>query len=92
MQTDVQGWPIAPERGRYIGFVYDKSTVNEGCLTRGGDNIELSSLYQWKKRVYQDELNEFNKHVYSWKTYSFGKVISIEGTQDLAKYLELNKK
>ena len=47
MQYNATGWPIAPERGRYIGFV-----------SVGKPNIDRT-VYQ-RFRVYEDELQYFN--------------------------------
>ena len=61
MQTNENGWPIAPERGRYIGFVYDISTVKEGGIVREGEGINLISDYQYNCKAFLDELNKEKK-------------------------------
>lgn len=79
-QYDINGWPIAPERGRYIGEVDD---IYYKKVTEYGRCYEPNLWCQ--RRVYQDELNEFNKHAYQWKTYSFGKITEITDSKGILK-------
>ena len=71
MQYDINGWPIAPERGRYIGYVHDFPA--ELNMADKGLIMYYSRHNYQRRRVYQDELDYLNERIYRRKPVGNGQ-------------------
>jgi len=83
MQYNVNGWPIAPERGRYIGHVHDFPP--EGQMRDKGLIMYYSRHDYQRRRVYQDELDYLNERIYRRKTIGNGQSWTIIITKGFIK-------